>query len=85
MSRQPVYNTWQQAKIVKCMDMDNVWVFWKATVVLRKPGSYRVNSRATDMHGTVQPGKDPSGLNGLNSWPSVTVQAVLLTEITPTR
>ena len=74
--------TWQEAEIVKRMDVDNVWVFWKATVVLRRPGTYTVNSRATDRHGTVQPEKDPSSLDGVNSWPAVTVQAVLLPEPT---
>ena len=73
-------DSWQQSEIVESRDEDNVWVFWKATVVLRKPGTYTVNSRATDMHGNVQPEKDPSRDDGVNSWPSVTVKAVLLPE-----
>lgn len=76
--------SWEQAEIVERVDMDNVWVFWKATAVLRKPGTYTLQSRATDMHGTVQPEKDPSSLNGLNSWPAVTLKAVLLPEIAST-
>ena len=73
-------DTWQQAEIVKSMDMDNVWVFWKATVVFRRPGTYTVNSRATDRSGTIQPEKDPSRLDGTDSWPAVTVQVRVLAE-----
>jgi sulfite dehydrogenase len=71
-------DSWQQSEIVQSMDADNVWVFWKATVIFRKPGSYKVYSRATDIHGNVQPENDSDSLNGTNRWPSVTIQAVLL-------
>jgi DMSO/TMAO reductase YedYZ molybdopterin-dependent catalytic subunit len=74
--------TWEEAEIIKRMDVDNVWVFWKATVVFRRPGTYTVNSRATDIHGAVQPEKDPSSWDGVNSWPAVTVKVVLLPEPT---
>jgi len=73
-------DNWQQSEIVESMDADNVWVFWKATVVFRKPGIYRVNSRATDIHGNVQPEIDQDSRDGTNSWPSVIVEAVLLPE-----
>jgi len=63
---------------VESIDEDNVWVFWKATVVFRNPGLYTVNSRATDIHGNVQPEDDPDSRDGTNSWPSVTVSAVSL-------
>lgn len=75
-------DSWQQTEIVKSRDVDNVWVFWKATVVFRKPGTYTVNSRATDIHGNLQPEKDQFSQDGINSWPSVTLKAVLLPEST---
>ena len=77
-------DSWQQSEIVESMDADNVWVFWKATVVFRKPGIYTVHSRATDIHGNVQPEIDQDSRDGTNSWPSVTVEAVLLPELPPT-
>ena len=75
-------NTWKESDIVQSMDADNVWVFWKTVVVFRKPGTYTVHSRATDIHGNVQPENDRDSLNGTNSWPSITVQAVLFPPIT---
>jgi DMSO/TMAO reductase YedYZ molybdopterin-dependent catalytic subunit len=77
-------DNWQQSEIVVSMDVDNVWVFWKATVVFRKPGIYTVNSRATDINDNVQPEIDQDSRDGTNSWPSVTVEAVLLPETPPT-
>jgi hypothetical protein len=70
-------NNWQQSEIVQSMDADNVWLFWKAIVVFRKPGAYTVHCRATDIHGNAQPENDLDSLNGTNSWPSVTIQAEL--------
>jgi len=75
-------DSWQQSEIVESTDANNVWVFWKAIVIFRKPGTYTINSRATDIHGNVQPEEDQSGLNGTNRWPSVTVQATLFPPIT---
>jgi len=64
---------WQETEIVESMDADNVWVFWKTTVVFLIPGTYTISSRATDIHGNEQPEKDPYGLDGNNSRPGVMV------------
>ena len=69
-------DSWQQSEIVESRDEDNVWVFWKGTVVFRKSDIYTVHSRATDIHGNVQPEIDQDSRDGTNSWPSVTVEAV---------
>ena len=65
--------TWKQAEIVKSLDADNVWVFWLVKLVLSQIGTVQINARATDIHGTSQPASDPSGDNGSNDWPGVTV------------
>jgi DMSO/TMAO reductase YedYZ molybdopterin-dependent catalytic subunit len=69
-------STWKQADIVKSMDADNVWVFWLAKLVVVQPGTIQIDARATDIHGKVQPATDPSGNNGTNSWPGITVSIV---------
>ena len=63
--------TWQQADIVKSMDADNVWIFWKTEVVFPAPGIYTVRSRSTDTSDTMQPETDPLGNNGNNGQPAV--------------
>jgi hypothetical protein len=65
--------SWQDAEIVQRVDADNVWVFWKADLVLRRPGKYTVNVRATDIHGNVQQEDDPIRYDGNNDWPVVTI------------
>ena len=62
---------WQDAAIVKSIDADNVWVFWKTEVVFPAPGIYTVRSRSTDTSDTVQPETDPVGNNGNNGQPAV--------------
>jgi DMSO/TMAO reductase YedYZ molybdopterin-dependent catalytic subunit len=71
-------DSWQKTEIVESMNADNVWLFWKTTVVFKKPGTYIVNSKATDIHGNVQPEDDQDSRDGTNNWPSVTVSAVNL-------
>jgi DMSO/TMAO reductase YedYZ molybdopterin-dependent catalytic subunit len=65
--------TWTDAKIVKSMDRDNVWVFWLAKIVPTQPGEVLINARATDIHGLIQPAEDSTFLDGSNGWPFVTV------------
>lgn len=61
--------TWRDAHIVKSMDANNVWVFWKAPITFPKPGEYTVNVRATDMRGRAQQEDDPDKYDGVNDWP----------------
>ena len=65
--------TWQKAEIVKSMDADNVWVFWRAELVFSKSGRHRVNVRSTDARGNSQPEDDPDKYDGANDWPVLTV------------
>jgi hypothetical protein len=66
--------TWTDAKIVKKMDADNVWIFWEAVLTFPETGSYTVNARATDMHGNVQRDDDPDKYDGNNDWPVLKVK-----------
>lgn len=68
--------TWQDAEIVKSMDQDNVWVFWKTSLVFSKKGVYLINVRATDINGKSQIEKDPQRYDGTNDWPVLRVKAV---------
>jgi DMSO/TMAO reductase YedYZ molybdopterin-dependent catalytic subunit len=68
--------TWQDADIVKSMDLDNVWVFWNATLIFPEPGKMTVNVRATDIHGNVQQEDDPDKYDGTNDWPILKVQVI---------
>jgi DMSO/TMAO reductase YedYZ molybdopterin-dependent catalytic subunit len=65
--------TWQEADIIKSMDADNVWVFWKAEVIFEKPGVFILRSRTTDSSDNVQPEADPESQNGNNAQPAVTI------------
>lgn len=56
------------------MDMDNVWVLWKATAVFMIPGAHTIYSRVTDTSGIMQPAEDPDLRNGINARPAVTVK-----------
>ncbi|MFH1313523.1 MAG: molybdopterin-dependent oxidoreductase [Candidatus Eisenbacteria bacterium] len=66
--------TWQDAEIVRSLDADNVWVFWKARTVFPTPGEFKVNVRATDIHGNQQQEDDPDRYNGTNDWPVLSVK-----------
>jgi DMSO/TMAO reductase YedYZ molybdopterin-dependent catalytic subunit len=66
--------TWREAEIVKSLDADNVWVFWKASLVFDESGSKIVNVRATDIHGNVQQEDDPDRYDGTNDWPVLEVE-----------
>jgi hypothetical protein len=66
-------DTWKRAEIVKKMDADNVWVFWKTDLRFEKAGRYQVNVRAMDIHGNVQEEDDPSRYDGKNDWPVIIV------------
>jgi DMSO/TMAO reductase YedYZ molybdopterin-dependent catalytic subunit len=67
-------NSWTDAKIVRKMDADNVWVFWEAAIVFRSAGTYTVNVRATDIDGNRQQESDPDRYDGTNDWPMVRVE-----------
>ena len=66
--------TWQEARIVKKMDRDNVWVFWDVAVTFPKKGNYVLNSRATDIMGNVQKEEDPDNYDGTGDWPVLKVK-----------
>ncbi len=66
--------TWEDARIVKKMDADNVWVFWEAEIVFSSKGRYTVNVRATDIHGNSQQETDPERFDGKNDWPVLKVR-----------
>jgi DMSO/TMAO reductase YedYZ molybdopterin-dependent catalytic subunit len=68
--------TWKQADIVQSMDADNVWVFWLAKLVFFQSGTFQVNCRATDIHGSSQPYIDTNFTDGTNSWPTFNVSVV---------
>jgi hypothetical protein len=65
--------TWQDAEIVKSVDVDNVWVFWKATLIFPEVGKITVNVRASDILGNVQQEDDPDRYDGANDWPVLNV------------
>ncbi len=66
--------SWKEAAIVQNLDADNVWVFWKALISFDRKGKYRVNARATDIHGNAQKDKDPDRFDGTNDWPVVEIR-----------
>ncbi len=65
--------TWQDAEITGDMDADNVWVFWRARIEFPEPGTFKVNVRATDIHGNQQREGDPDRYDGTNDWPVLSV------------
>jgi hypothetical protein len=58
------------------MDADNVWVFWLAKFVFVQSGSFRINARATDIHGNSQPQTDTTYFDGTNDWPAINVNVL---------
>lgn len=66
-------HTWIPATIVKSMDLDYVWVFWKAVYVPGATGEIQIQSRATGEDGRIQPHSDSNYLDGTSSWPSVRI------------
>jgi DMSO/TMAO reductase YedYZ molybdopterin-dependent catalytic subunit len=66
--------TWSEARIVRKMDADNVWVFWEAELTFAEAGNYTVNVRATDIHGNSQQETDPNRYDGTNDWPLARVK-----------
>lgn len=65
---------WIEARFVRHEDLDHVWVFWKATVILDEVGEHEIRARATDIHGRSQPQDDVDPLDGTDKWPMVLVQ-----------
>jgi DMSO/TMAO reductase YedYZ molybdopterin-dependent catalytic subunit len=68
--------TWREAEITESLDADNVWVFWRARMTFRQEGRFKVNVRATDIHGNRQRQEDSDRYDGQNAWPAVEVVAV---------
>jgi hypothetical protein len=66
--------TWTEARFVKSRDVDNVWVFWEGTLTFPKRGNYKINTRATDIMGNVQPEYDPDKYDGTGDWPLVKIK-----------
>jgi hypothetical protein len=65
--------TWIPAIIKQSMDEDFVWVFWEVKYTPLSTGLLTINSRATGMDGRVQPQLDNNYLDGINSWPAITL------------
>jgi DMSO/TMAO reductase YedYZ molybdopterin-dependent catalytic subunit len=65
--------TWEQAEIVDSMDVDDVWVFWEASVDHDGPGDLQITARATDQDGVIQPFVDDDRYDGQSTSPSITV------------
>jgi hypothetical protein len=68
--------TWIPATITRSLDQDYVWVFWELMITPQGSGSVTIVSRATSTDGAVQPGIDSDQLDGINSWPVVTINIV---------
>jgi DMSO/TMAO reductase YedYZ molybdopterin-dependent catalytic subunit len=66
--------SWSEARIVRRLGADNVWVFWEAELQFPRSGSYVVNVRATDIHGTSQIEDDPNRYDGRNDWQVIRVR-----------
>jgi DMSO/TMAO reductase YedYZ molybdopterin-dependent catalytic subunit len=66
--------SWKDADIVRRLDADNVWVFWKTAILFENAGQYQVNVRATDIHGNVQQEDDPKRYDGKDDWPVLQVR-----------
>ena len=69
-------NTWQEAEIIQSRDVDNVWVFWEATLTFPDTGKYSVHVRGTDIDGNIQQENDPDKYDGANDWPVLEVQVI---------
>ena len=65
--------TWIPAIIKKSMDEDYVWIFWEVNYTPPSSGSLTIHSRATGTDGKVQPKEDNNYLDGINSWPAITL------------
>jgi hypothetical protein len=67
---------WYQAEIIKSVDFDNVWVFWKINITISERSMKTLYVKATDIYDRTQPRNDPSILNGDNSWPSLNIDVL---------
>ncbi|MFX1278274.1 MAG: molybdopterin-dependent oxidoreductase [Promethearchaeota archaeon] len=68
--------SWQQAKIIKSIDADHVWVFWNVLVTFNTSGSYNFYSKATDIYNNTQPMLDSYAFDGKNSWPRLIITVI---------
>lgn len=67
-------DTWHLAEIVKSIDYDNVWVFWKIELSFTTVGPVFLNIKAIDIFSNSQPRFDSNRLDGTNSWPTLTIE-----------
>ncbi|MFW9970825.1 MAG: molybdopterin-dependent oxidoreductase [Candidatus Odinarchaeota archaeon] len=67
---------WSQATIVKSLDLDHVWIFWKITIIFEQLGSYTIYTKATDIYNNSQPQIDLNIFDGNNGWPSLLINVV---------
>ena len=67
---------WEEAEIVRSLDNDDVWVFWKKTLMFGETGEYTINARSTDIQGNTQPETDATILDGTNAWPEVRIEVI---------
>ncbi|MFX1567342.1 MAG: molybdopterin-dependent oxidoreductase [Promethearchaeota archaeon] len=67
---------WTQAPIIKSLDLDHVWVFWKISVVFNNSGIFKIFTKATDIFNNTQPENDLDIYNGNNGWPLLLVNVI---------
>ena len=65
--------SWVPSTILKQEEMDHVWVFWQAQVVLGEAGQIFIRSRAIDSSGNIQPMHDDDHLDGTDLWGGVRI------------
>jgi hypothetical protein len=65
--------SWALINIIKSINADHVWVFWKLELSFSYPGNYFINIKATDFFNNTQPQTDLDRRDGTNNWPTLTV------------
>ncbi len=65
--------TWIPAIKKQSLEQDYVWIFWEVNFVPQSVGAITIRARATAQDGRVQPRADSKYLDGINSWPWVTI------------
>jgi len=65
---------WFEANVVKSVDLDHVWIFWNASLVFNKTGTFTFVCRATDINNNTQPQTDSYWRDGINEQPTLVLQ-----------
>lgn len=65
--------SWSLVNIIKSIDNDYVWVFWKLEIIFSEQRDFFINIKATDIYNNTQPMIDYDRRDGTNSWPTLTV------------